>query len=214
MIALTDARKRKIKSRLKSGVLLFHFFILSTLSLFVQGASMTELDQEWARRLEEAQLQARAAGRSDVAEYLSLRASNDLLRATGIEWLLESFRALAGEAVRAGASVRIEHEDAHSFTVGNANMIGTLLTLRYGVRALVIEAGWPRAPRDGFVRGGGLANARVRHFGLKGASQELLLVRAEESGAPQWLAIEETGGRTEFQEAQIRQHLGRFLGVA
>jgi len=34
-------------------------------------------------------------------------------------------------------------------------MVGPLLTLSFAVRALSIEAGWPRAPRDGFVRGGG-----------------------------------------------------------
>ncbi len=134
---------------------------------------MSELDEAWAEALAEAQQRAAAAGRRDVAEYLRLRASNDLLRQTGIDWLLNTFTILAGKANRAGASIQIAREDAHRFQVGNATMVGPLLTLSFGVRALSIEAGWPRAPRDGFVRGGGLACARIKHRGKKSANEDL-----------------------------------------
>ncbi len=41
---------------------------------------VSELDEAWAAALAEAEQKARLAGRKDVAEYLSLRNSNDLLR--------------------------------------------------------------------------------------------------------------------------------------
>jgi hypothetical protein len=73
------------------------------------------------------------------------------------------------------------------------------------------EAAWPRAPRDGFVRGGGLASAYVRHFGQRAADEELLLVRAP-TGAPAWYVLEKTGERTPLSEARVHHHLNRFLG--
>jgi hypothetical protein len=64
-------------------------------------------------------------------------------------------------------------------------MVGLLLTLSNGVRTLYVEAGWPRVPRDGFVRGGGLACANIRHLGIRQADQELLLTKTK-TGAPAW----------------------------
>lgn len=171
---------------------------------------MSELDEAWALALAEAERRARLSGRGDVAEYLRLRASNDLARNAGIDWLLSTFTTLAGVANRNGASVQLTRLDAHRFPVGSATMVGTLLTLRAGVRQLLIEAGWPRAPRDGFVRGNGLACGNIKHFGLRGANQELLLVR-KGSEAPQWVALGESGQRAQFAEAQMRHHLKRFL---
>ena len=171
---------------------------------------MSEFDQEWARAMAEAEARARASGRGDVVEYLSLRATNDLARKTAIDWLLTTFTAQAGRANRAGASISIERADAHRFTIGNSTMVGPLLTFRLGVRALMVEAGWPRAPGDGIVRGGGLASARVRHFGRPKADEELLLIYAQ-GQKPQWLTIETTGARTPLLEARINQHFIRFL---
>lgn len=172
---------------------------------------MSELDEQWALALAEAAERARAHGRRDLAEYISLRAENDLARKTSVEWLFETFMSLAGEANRAGASIRITHGDAHRFQAGQTTMVGSLLTFHMGVRKLMIEAGWPRTPRDGFVRGGGLAGARVRHFGERARDEELLLVRAS-GGVPEWLVLEKTGERTSFTQARIRGHLKGFMG--
>jgi hypothetical protein len=173
---------------------------------------LSELDEAWELALAEAERRARVAGRGDVAEYLRLRASNDLARSTGVDWLLSTFTVLAGEANRAGASVQLARADAHRFAVGNATMVGTLLTLRAGVRQLLVEAGWPRMPRDGFVRGGGLACAHIKHFGLRGADEELLLVRRA-SDAPHWFVIEKTGQRSQLTETRMRLHMEKFLGT-
>ena len=172
---------------------------------------MSELDAEWARRLAAAEAAARARGREDLAEYLALRATNDLARATGCDWLLATASALAGAANRAGASIVVTQTDAHRFRVGHSTMVGRKLALRAGVRELTVEAGWPRAPQDGIVRGGGLACARLTHFGDRGRNAELLLIASAE-GAPRWVALNtDTGARTPFDEESLRQHVARLV---
>ena len=171
---------------------------------------MSELDAEWERRVAEAAGRARETGRGDVADYLLLRAANDEARAFGVTWLVETFHAMAGEVNRAGASVTATTDDAHRFRAGNSTMVGQRLTLRAGVRSVTVEAGWPRTPRDGIVRGGGLAFARVSHFGDGAAGEELLLVRAGDD-APQWVSHAEGRPRSRFVESRARSHVSRLL---
>ncbi|HVS20989.1 MAG TPA: hypothetical protein VHD88_04035 [Pyrinomonadaceae bacterium] len=171
---------------------------------------MGELDEAWELALAEAAQRARTAGRADIADYLDLRAQNDLLRRTAIDWLTNTVISLAADANRGGAGIQIEQKDAHSFRRGHATMVGPQLTLRSGVRALTIESGWPRTPRDGFVRGGGLACADIKHFGRQRSNAELLLALSS-SGAPQWLLLEQTGATPLFTEAQIRKHFSVLL---
>jgi hypothetical protein len=172
---------------------------------------VSELDEAWELALAEAAVRARAGGRGDIAEYLALRSRNDLLRRTAAEWLQTTLTTLAGEANRAGAAVSVEHQDAHRFRAGQAMMAGTLLTLRSGVRSLMLESGWPRTPRDGFVRGGGLACANIKHFGRRAANAEMMLI-CSPKGAPQWFILERTGTRSLCTEAQIRDHFAMLLG--
>jgi hypothetical protein len=171
---------------------------------------MSELDEAWAEALAEAEQKARAAGRGDVVDYLALRNSNDLLRQTGINWLLETFTTLAGEANRRGGRIQLSREDSHQFKVGNSTMVGPILTLRNGLRNLFVEAGWPRVPRHGFVSGGGLARANLRHLGIKSADVELILVRRN-NGIPGWQIENSTRGRKELHEYFIRDQLRILL---
>jgi hypothetical protein len=170
--------------------------------------NMGELDEAWAAALSEAEHRARLAGQKDVAEYLALRNSNDLLRKAGVDWLVSGFMRLAGEANRAGASIQISTKDDHRFPVGNSTMVGNLLTLVNGVRTLYVEAGWPRVPRDGFVRGGGLACANLRHMGLRHAGHELLLIKTR-NGAPAWKAL--SSKPFDLHEADMRRHIAILL---
>ncbi|HEV3471192.1 MAG TPA: hypothetical protein VG148_17845 [Pyrinomonadaceae bacterium] len=170
---------------------------------------MSGFEEDYERRVDDARRRARAEGRGDVLDYLDLRAANDRLRAAGVEWLIGTLTALAGEANRAGAGLALARTDAHRFRVGNSTMVGTRLVLSRGVRALTVEAGWPRAPRDGVVRGGGLASALVGHFGRRGAGEELLLVPDGES--PRWFVLEKTGARTELLEERLRTHLSQLV---
>ena len=164
---------------------------------------MGELDEAWAAALSEAERKARLAGRTEVVEYLALKNSNDLLRTAGVDWLLTEFTVLAGEANRAGASIQIAKQEGHRFAAGTSTMVGHLLTLTNGVRTLYVEAGWPRTPRDGVVRGGGLAAANIRHLGIRKANAQLLLARAH-TGGPIWRSIE---NNYLLLEADIRRHL-------
>ena len=158
----------------------------------------------------EARRRAREQGRGDVLDYLSLKAANDSLRARAVELLLGAFTTLAGELNREGAGVALARTDAHRFRVGHSTMVGERLVLRRGLRTLTVEAGWPRAPRDGVVRGGGLASALVGHFGNRRADEELLLIPAESETA-RWFVVEKTGARTELHEERLRRHVVRLL---
>ena len=164
---------------------------------------MSELDEAWAAALSEAERRARLAGRDEVAAYLALKNSNDLLRTAGIDWLITEFTVLAGDANRAGASIQISKQEGHRFPAGTSTMVGHLLTLTNGVRTLFVEAGWPRTPRDGFVRGGGLASANIRHLGIRAANEELLLAKSS-TGGPAWKSVEK---KYLLLEADIRRHL-------
>jgi len=169
---------------------------------------MSELDEAWAAALSEAEQKARLAGRKDVADYLSLKNSNDLLRTAGVRWLIESFTIAAGEANRAGASIQIATTEGHRFKVGTSTMVGQLLTLSYAVRTLFVEAGWPRVPRDGIVHGGGLACANIRHLGIRAASEELVLAKTS-NGTPNWKSL--TKQRPHLQESHIHHHISVLL---
>lgn len=172
---------------------------------------MSELDEAWTQALAEAARRARAAGRKDIAEYLALRRSNDLLRQTAVNWLGETFQTLAAEANRRGASIQMSQDSGHRFKVGTATMVGRSLTLRYGVRQLLVEAGWPRTPADGFVKGGGLARGNIRHLGMKAADLELLLVQSS-TGNPRWMIQREDGDK-EMHESVAHEQLAILLNV-
>jgi hypothetical protein len=172
--------------------------------------SLDGFDEEYERRLTEARGRAGVSGRGDVLEYLNLKAANDSLRARGVEWLLDAFANVAGELNRAGAGISLARTEAHRFRAGHSTMVGARLVLRRGLRALTIEAGWPRAPRDGVVRGGGLASALVGHFGNRRAGEELLLLPTGEADA-RWFVLEQTGARAELLEERLRRHVTRLL---
>jgi len=167
---------------------------------------MSELDEAWELALAEAQTRAHAAGRRDIADYLSLRRRNDLLRRTATEWLINEMIVLAGAANRAGAGVQIEQSEQHRFSRGSASMVGRRLILRRGVRELTVESGWPRTPRDGIVRGGGLACANIRHLGRTRMNSELLLVSSS-NGSPRWFVLDENEKHAILSQSDLQRHV-------
>jgi hypothetical protein len=172
---------------------------------------LSELDEAWAMALAEAERRARVSGRNELADYLSLKNSNDLLRRAGVDWLVSTFMTLAGEANRAGSSIQIVREDGYRFRVGTSTMVGNQVVLTNGVRRLFVEAGWPRTPRDGIVRGRGLACGNIRHFGIRKADQELVLSLSN-TGSPSWDVRNEHGPSTSLHESDVRRHLWILLG--
>jgi len=172
---------------------------------------MNELEQVWARMINEAMSKARAGGRGDVVEYLQLKATNDAIRAASVKWLFDSMLEIAAEANRKNAAITIENENPHRFALGNAQLVGSLLRFRQGVRCLTLEAGWTRTPTDGFMRGGALACARISHFGISKVNVELVLIR--ENDLPSWFSIEKDGKRSLFDSKNLQNHFRVFLGI-
>lgn len=166
---------------------------------------MTELDQVWFEMLGDAYKNAAATGRNSVADYLRLKATNDRIRTIGVKWLFDIFVEHAGHAVRQHAALTMERQEPHSFKHGNSNMVGSLLSISHGVRCLTVEAGWTRTPRDGVMRGGALAFARIAHFGMPRSGEELRLVHADV--LPRW-----AGGNGEtITGTELRRHLDLLL---
>lgn len=174
---------------------------------------MSSLEEMWTNALREAEREAARAGRSDVLDYIRLRQTNDAARRVGIEWFLQNFLDVAAEANRRGLNLQIEKSDNHRFPVGAATMQGTKLKISHGVRSITIEAGAPRTPQDGFIRGGGLACARITHFGFAKANSELMLMKSnDQKEAPVWFALGEKNFREEFSVALLKNHFAVFLG--
>lgn len=170
---------------------------------------MNELEEIWPQMLSQALENAKAAGRHDVADYLTLKATNDELRKAGAAWLIDTVLEIAGAANRKNASISIERQDSHNFTWRGANMAGSLLRLRYGVRCLTLEAGWTRTPADGFMRGGALAYARISHFGMAKQNAELVLLQSE--ATPAWHALSEEKMGEHFRSESMLGHFRVFL---
>ncbi len=167
---------------------------------------MNELDETWSRMLAVSLENAKASGQGDVAEYLALKQSNDLVRRTSVTWLFDSIVEIAADANRTNAAITIEREDPHEFPFRGARLAGSLRRIRYGVRCMTVEAGWTRTPEHGFMRGGALAGARIIHFGMPKAGAELVLVRSGD--LPVWQNVD--GGNCDLET--LREHFQVLLG--
>ena len=173
-------------------------------------AFVNEPDEKWAEKLTDANRAARAAGRHDAADYMELRAANDAIRREGVEWLFSTLIAIAARANRSAGSISIEREEPHDFQHRGANLVGSLIRLRQGVRCLTVEAGWTRTPGDGFMRGGPLAVARIVHFGMPRSNAELALARA--GGSAAWKLVREDMPPADFGETDLNMHFAIFCG--
>ena len=166
---------------------------------------MTELDQEWSQLLDTATERANAAGRHEVADYLRLRATNDVIRKVGCTWLFNTFVEIA-TSLAGPSNIAIERQEPHKFAHASSTMVGSRLNVRLGVRCLSIEAGWARVPSDGIMRSGALAISHISHFGMPKAGAELRLVHADT--LPKWI----TGENTVVDQDYLRRHFDIFLG--
>jgi hypothetical protein len=171
---------------------------------------MTSLDQFWASAIADALEKAELAGRADIADYLKLRASNDLLRASSVKWLMRGFTEAGDDLLMQGKRLTLNTSAENQFSLGNATMRGSRLEFSHGLRHLSVEAGWPRLPQDGFMRGGALAAARVSHRGKKKDNALLALVRLEEG--PAWYVEESSTLRLPLPADFFQSHLEILLG--
>jgi hypothetical protein len=166
---------------------------------------MNELDEAWPELIDDAIARARATGRHDVADFLALKNSNDMIRAAAIKWLFDSMIEIASKAQADLPMLKIEREEPYTFSKREASLTGSKLELRLGVRCLTIEAGWTRKPGDGFMREGALAVAKISHFGMQRENVELKLLKGD--AAPEWFIADQV-----FRAAALEQHFAIFLG--
>lgn len=167
---------------------------------------MDELDLVWSHMLTEAGEKAADLGRHAVAEYLRLKATNDAIRSRGVAWLIDAFVSLAAAEQARHTNLAITREEPHRFERGTSRMVGSQVEVRQGVRCLSVAAGWARTPSDGIMRGGALAFAHIRHFGMPKAGAEYRLVHGND--LPQWL---DRGGSA-IDLNTVRGHIEVFLG--
>ncbi len=153
---------------------------------------------------------AKASGRSDIAEYLTLKSTNDTVRQAGATWLFDTVLEIAAAANRNNSGISIERTDPHNFPFRGANIVGSMLRLRQGVRCLTTEAGWTRTPADGFMRGGALAAARITHLGMTKQNVELVLQKTP--GPPVWHILRDEKAAEHFRSDALLDHFQIFLG--
>ena len=173
---------------------------------------MNELDEVWTQMMQQAIATAKDSGRTDVAEYLALKASNDAIRSVSCQWLFDSFFELSEIANRKGIKLEIENESPHRFAVGNSTMVGSLIRFRHGIRCLTVETGWTRTPADGFMRHNAFAHAKISHFGLSKANIELILLRNNQN-SPSWVLLNEKGASAKLTQTHLAEHFNLFLDL-
>jgi hypothetical protein len=171
---------------------------------------MSGLDESYTRDIDRAVEDAKAKGRFDLADYFTLRATNDAVREKGVAWLFESVAEIVGAFNSRGAGIEIERSEKHRFKFGDSMLSGSSLILKKGLRSLSVEAGWTQSTGDGIMRGGALVCAKISHFGFAKQNEELLLLKLE--NVPQWFS--RTGERelAAFNIRSFKRHFETFLG--
>ncbi len=170
---------------------------------------MNKLDEVLTQDLKNAIENAKDANRFSVADYLTLKESNDEIRIESVKWLIDTVLEIVFAFNKHGANIKLSTSENHSFKSGHSNLRGTLIKLQLGVRCLTIEAGWTRTPSDGFMRGGALALAKISHFGFVKMNEELVLLKFEDK--PQWFSIADERNRISFNVQSLRKHFEVLL---
>ena len=144
-----------------------------------------------------------------VADFIALKATNDEIRQRAIDELIASFTELAAHASRHNIPIETEHKEPHNFAAYGANMVGVKTSFRHGIRCLSVEAGWTRLPGDGFMRGGALAVAHIRHFGLKQHGMDLALLKTGDR--PAWFEIDSENTARPVELESFIRHMSLLI---
>ncbi len=152
-------------------------------------------------------------------EYLALKAMNDRLRESGLQWLWGRLDRLSGELNRRLVSqgnrsqVQIGRQD-WQFKVENSVMVGQRFGLRHSQRTLTIEVGWPRESQHGIVPGGGLARGRIglsRNPMFEPQTIAELTLNRQGQGDPVWHVISNNKLGEHITESHLRNYLKMVL---
>src|SRR5262252_6030916 len=133
-------------------------------------------------------------GNRDIAaEYLALKAANDELRERGKKWLWNALDVICSEisrelSARNDPPLQVGRQEWR-FKVEASTMVGERFGARYREKTLIVEAGWPREPQDGFVPDLGLARARIglsQNVMLEASIVAEIILKRRNSGDPVW----------------------------
>ena len=171
---------------------------------------MNYLYKIWTQDLDKAIAQAKALGRYEIADYLTLKSSNDSIRKEGVKWVFDSILEIVFAFNRHDAKIKIEQKEKHRFNFKNRSLSGSFLKLKRGVRELTFEAGWTKSASDSIMPGGALVCAKISHFGFKKNNEELVLLKFEDK--PQWFSIVDENHRISFNTKSFQKHFKVFLG--
>jgi hypothetical protein len=171
---------------------------------------MDALNELWTEDLDHAIENAKTLGRYELADYFSLKDSNDRIRRESVKWLFDSVLEIVFAFNKHGAKIKIDQKEKHSFKHERSRLRGSSLTLKQGVRCLDFEAGWTQVPGDGIIRGGALAVTKISHFGFFKQNEDLVLLCFEDK--PQWFVIDSETHRIAFNIRSLRKHFEVFLG--
>lgn len=156
-----------------------------------------------------------------AAEYLALKAANDLLRERGKQWLLDTMSQLCADANRTlitqpdQAGIQTGSQE-WQFKVENATMAGERFGARYGYHTLTVEVGWPRLPEHGFLTDNALARARVSLSQNTMLQPEVIaeLVFKKVGGSePAWFVIKNKQLGEQITEARLRGFFNLILAA-
>lgn len=157
--------------------------------------------------------------RDVAAEYQALKAANDQLRERGKQWLWETLNGLCAELNRellqrgAAEALQIGRQE-WQFQLGAATMVGERFGVRYRLRTLIIEVGWPRTAQHGFVADGGLARARVglsQNTMIEPQTVADLILKRPADGDPVWLTIADQKLGPQVTAPRLRAYLDSLL---
>jgi hypothetical protein len=170
---------------------------------------VAEISEFWDEFLNGQAGRSVASEHGVVADLIALKATNDQIRQRAVDWLNGSFIELAAHANRHNFSVEIERKEPHNFAAYGGNMVGVKTSFRHGIRCLTVEAGWTRTPTDGFMRGGALAVAHIRHFGLRQHGTDLALLKTGDS--PAWFEIDSDNTARPVELESFIRHMSLLI---
>lgn len=153
-----------------------------------------------------------------AAEYLALKAANDELRERGKKWLWNALDVICSEisrdlSARNKPPLQVGRQE-WQFTVEDSTMVGERFGARFREKTLLVEAGWPREPKHGFVPGRGLARARIgfsQNIMLEAQIVAELALKRQNNGDLVWKIIDDKKLGAEVTESRLREYFDLIL---
>jgi hypothetical protein len=164
---------------------------------------MTASDEFWLKLLDQEIARGTVSAEGVFQDYLAVRGANNDIRNNAAEWLFETVLQFSEKLNANGFEIITERNAESQFVFHWATLTGPSMFFSNGIRRLSCEVGSIKAPGHGIIKGGGIAIARLSHFGIPEKDQILRLVAGEETA--RWVV---DGVKTRpFDAYDIARHL-------